>query len=252
MKKAMVFALALVCLLGLFGCGSQAPNAMVPTVQIDGIHYLTTGVQSAATEQKDGFDGTITSTVKGSECPVEDDQSNFGVGFGYQFGAAEGTVELYIDGSWWIYATEEVRDQVQQPEHYMTLEAPPALTVTVGEEKAEAKKGSMDWNSVTEGNSDSLTSANSAQGAEGNIPRLPLDGLTAELYWEVTPDKVFVRCWNETDTESEFVAVKTGNEAGDAYLLQLQDGSYNYEVLAQWENAQTYNGECYYRFDVEK
>ena len=32
------------------------------------------------------MDGEITSTVDGTEIPTEDNQSNFGSGFGYQYG----------------------------------------------------------------------------------------------------------------------------------------------------------------------
>lgn len=38
-------------------------------------------------------DGEITSTVDGSETPTEDNQSNFGTGFEYQYGS-EDTIEI--------------------------------------------------------------------------------------------------------------------------------------------------------------
>ena len=265
MKKAMAFVMVLACLCGLLGCGSQPPpaepNAMIPMVQIAGVTYMTTGVESVSAERRDGFDGKITSSVKGSECPVEDDQSNFGEGFGYQFGAAEGTVDIYIDGSWWIYATEEVRDRIQRPEWYITLENPPALIVTLDDKTVEAKRGTMDWHSRTPAMTDTLTSANSAQSVYGNIPVLKLGSdsdLCAALFWDVKPDSVFVRCWGETgeDERTEFAPVKTGNEAGDSYLIELKDGNYTYKVLAKWEsaweNAKTYGGECRYQFRTEK
>ena len=37
------------------------------------------------------MDGEITSTVDGTEIPTEDNQSNFGSGFGYQYGADDRT-----------------------------------------------------------------------------------------------------------------------------------------------------------------
>lgn len=33
----------------------------------------------------------------------------------YQYGAAEGTIEIYMDGKWCIFATEEVRQDIQFP-----------------------------------------------------------------------------------------------------------------------------------------
>ena len=61
------------------------------------------------------MDGEITSAVDGSEKPTKDNQSNFGTGYSYQYGATEGTIEIYMNGKWWIYATEEVRKEIQFP-----------------------------------------------------------------------------------------------------------------------------------------
>ena len=61
-------------------------------------------------------DGEITSAVKGSERPTENNQSNFGTGYGYQYGVTEGTIEIYMNDKWCIFATEEIRQQIQFPE----------------------------------------------------------------------------------------------------------------------------------------
>ena len=61
-------------------------------------------------------DGTITSSVEGYEQPTQNDQSNFGTGYVYQYGKTDGTIEIKINNLWCIYATEEVRDQIQFPE----------------------------------------------------------------------------------------------------------------------------------------
>lgn len=62
--------------------------------------------------------GEITSTVDGTEKPTKDNESNFGAGYGYQYGSQEGTIEIYMNDKWWIYATEEVRQQIQFPYGY--------------------------------------------------------------------------------------------------------------------------------------
>lgn len=78
----------------------------IPMVMIDGKLYLDTGYCSRA--EKSGMpDGEITSRVDSTEIPEKNDQSNFGIGYGYQFGSEEGTVEIYVHGSWRIFATEE-------------------------------------------------------------------------------------------------------------------------------------------------
>ncbi len=48
------------------------------------------------------MDGEITSTVDGTEIPTEDNQSNFGSGFGYQYGADD-TIEIYMNEKWFVF-----------------------------------------------------------------------------------------------------------------------------------------------------
>lgn len=48
------------------------------------------------------MDGEITSTVDGSQIPMEDNQSNFGSGFGYQYGAEDGIIEIYMNEKWFV------------------------------------------------------------------------------------------------------------------------------------------------------
>ena len=40
---------------------------------------------------------------KGWEIPEENDQSNFGSGYGYQFGFEADTIEVLIDDNWRIF-----------------------------------------------------------------------------------------------------------------------------------------------------
>ena len=67
-------------------------------VVVDGVLYKDTG--KISTELRCGMmDGEITSTV--DTVPVEDDQSNFGTGYGYQYGMSG--IEVSIDGEWHIF-----------------------------------------------------------------------------------------------------------------------------------------------------
>lgn len=73
-------------------------------VVVDGVLYKDTG--KISTELRCGMmDGEITSTV--DTVPEEDDQSNFGTGYGYQYGMSG--IEVSIDGEWHIFEpyTEE-------------------------------------------------------------------------------------------------------------------------------------------------
>ena len=88
---------------------------LIPMVMVDGQLYLSTGYESTVEGRCGVMDGEITSAVDGSEKPTKDNQSNFGTGYSYQYGATEGTIEIYMNGKWWIYATEEAREKIQFP-----------------------------------------------------------------------------------------------------------------------------------------
>ena len=105
--------------------------ALIPMVMVNGTLYLDTGYESDAIERTDHFDGEITSQVDGSERPSVDDQSNFGTGYGYQYGKTEGTIELFMNGKWWIFATEEARQAIQFP---ATEDEPSKFYLTIGSE----------------------------------------------------------------------------------------------------------------------
>ena len=112
----------LLCVLMLTGCVNKQEEpaaeelwALIPMVMIDGKLYLDTGFSSDDDSSTD-FDGEITSAVDQSKQPTVDDQSNFGAGYKYRYGETEGAVEIYLNGKWRIFATEEVRHRMQFPE----------------------------------------------------------------------------------------------------------------------------------------
>ena len=74
-------------------------------VRIDGVLYYDTGAVSDMEYRCGTPDGVITDTTDADALPTEDGQSNFGTGYGYQF-AADGTVEVEIDGEYVIFAAE--------------------------------------------------------------------------------------------------------------------------------------------------
>ena len=88
---------------------------LIPMVMVNGTLYLDTGHESTIEARCGMMDGEITSQVDGSKQPTVDDQSNFGTGYGYQYGATEGTIELFMNGKWWIFATEEARQAILFP-----------------------------------------------------------------------------------------------------------------------------------------
>ena len=86
------------------------------------------------------MDGEITSQVDGNKQPSVDDQSNFGTGYGYQYGATEGTIELFMNGKWWIFATEEARQKIQFPSIEDEISK---FYLTIGSEGVKSIKLSM-------------------------------------------------------------------------------------------------------------
>ena len=81
----------------------QKPVADAPMmVMVDNTLYQSTGEVSTVDGRCGNMDGEITSqTANGTDAPTEDDQSNFGTGYGYQFG--DGTVEVLIDNQWIVF-----------------------------------------------------------------------------------------------------------------------------------------------------
>lgn len=79
----------------------EASGDIAPMVCIDGALYSDTGYVSSAAGCGN-MDGEITSSVDESEWPAENDQSNFGTGYGYQI-AGDGLVLVYMDGQMEIF-----------------------------------------------------------------------------------------------------------------------------------------------------
>lgn len=90
--------------------------ALIPMVMVNGELYLDTGMESSVDGRCGVMDGEITSSVDGTQKPTQDGESNFGTGYGYQYGSREGTIEIFMNEKWWIFATEEVRQEIQFPE----------------------------------------------------------------------------------------------------------------------------------------
>ncbi len=82
-------------------------------VMVDGILYYDTGKESTLEGRCGMMDGEITSSVDASEIPNEDNQSNFGSGFGYQYGF-QNSIDIQMeDGKWIVFqrqGTEYVED----------------------------------------------------------------------------------------------------------------------------------------------
>ncbi len=81
----------------------------IPMVRVNNKLYYDTGRESTLSGRCGTMDGEITSTVDGTEIPMEDNQSNFGSGFGYQYGADD-TIEIYMNEKWIVFEYREVSE----------------------------------------------------------------------------------------------------------------------------------------------
>ena len=285
MKKLMAFVFALALVLGLAACSAQKTQEeeikydLIPMVMVDGKLYLDTGHSNNNIHKCGTFDGEITSMVDGSEKPAADNQSNFGTGYGYQYGATKGTVEIYMNDKWRIFATEEVRQQIQFPKNNAvsqetaTLKEPPALTVVYGENNSiEALRGTSSWMYANEDGTWTGIEADSMHplNAKEYMPYLELlpiitssrSHLKVRMQWDTIPDKVTIRCWSDEywgqyDAESEEISVKvlcidSSDGGAPCFSGELKDGNYVYEVIAEWSSAETYHGNACYSFYTVK
>ena len=96
----------------LLESGEPVLNDRIPMVMADGAMYYDTGRESTVTGRCGVMDGEITSAVERTEVPSENNQSNFGAGYGYQWGPEEGTLEVCMDGKWLVF---ERRVRGRQP-----------------------------------------------------------------------------------------------------------------------------------------
>ncbi len=78
---------------------------LIPMVMIKGKLYLDTGKESDISGRCGVMDGEITSTVEPFEKPTQDNQSNFGSGYEYQF-VDENSIDIYMNGKWMRFEKE--------------------------------------------------------------------------------------------------------------------------------------------------
>lgn len=234
MKQYVSIILSILCILSLMGCGKKTeiePEAsadrtvnktieetdtessdevivggdLIPMVMINGELYLDTGKESSKIERTDHFEGEITSEVDGAEQPTEDNQSNFGTGYGYQYGSQEGTIEILMNDKWWIFVTEEVRQKIQFPTNEETI-------IYNGKEylKSELCDATLHWLELSE--QERMLSS-----------YLPPEFMIFEETWGIT-----LTAENVTSTGATIKCVQSGGEPTG----ELQTGSWF--ILENW------------------
>ena len=89
----------------------EARYDLPPAVMVDGVVYGIAGVEDVPLVGEFIPEGQITSSISYGS-PQENNQSNFGTGYDYRYGAMEGTLEVLIDGERCLFATSEVWERI--------------------------------------------------------------------------------------------------------------------------------------------
>lgn len=131
MKKNILLLAAIILL--TVGCGKQNPNENVKAennsakaneekveaypkaVKVSGIVYEDTGYENSMVTCGTA-DGEIKTAVSEKEMPVNDDESNFGTGYGYQVWE-EGYINVEIDNKWILFKDIELKDDDSIPKY---------------------------------------------------------------------------------------------------------------------------------------
>lgn len=140
-------------------------------VQVNGALYYDTGMTN--NDLRCGMmDGEITSAVAAEEVPSEDDQSNFGKGYGYQYWGKK-VIHINIDGSWCVFQASEAY----------------RLTVTNGNngEMVELERSPKFWDIIEKYNSLDVTKAENQTACMGYNYCLRLYDKEGNLMSTVTP-----------------------------------------------------------------
>ncbi len=152
------------------------------------------------------------------------------------------------------------------------LKEPPALTVVCGDKTVEALRGTTSWIYQNEDGTSTGINVDSMHPLQAKEYMTPLDliptpisaidPLKAYLQWNTIPDKVSVHCWNEeywgqSTAEYEEIPVSilmtdSNIETAPIISVELKDGNYIYEVVAEWNSTEKYNGTAYYSFYTAK
>lgn len=82
--------------------GKTTASAETDSVMVDGKLYCDTGEESKLQGRCGVMDGEISSSVDRFALPEENNQSNFGSGYGYQY-VAENTIEVYRNEKWCVF-----------------------------------------------------------------------------------------------------------------------------------------------------
>lgn len=98
---------------GVDGEGKRTERNYPPMVKVAGVVYKDTGYENAMVTCGTA-DGEIKTTVDGAKKPANDDESNFGKGYGYQIWD-EGYLNVRVNNRWILFKALDLEDHGQIP-----------------------------------------------------------------------------------------------------------------------------------------
>lgn len=266
MKKLIMLALALVCMLELVGCGSAVGGGKKPYKDLDAAQIASATVHLSPPDKTVQIIDIeeLVGYLKGVVIHNEDNSYTEYTGQGVTFTLTmtDGTQTkimaynpfLVIDGVGYktdyepcealnSYANELLNSENAN----IILEAPPALAVVSDNTNMGALLGSYSWQkmngdgTVTETESESLHPLD----CKDLLLTYETTEMTATLNFTESPDRILsVQCWSDehwadSSANSEDVIIR-GN------VIELKPGGYIYEIKAEWDADNGYGGTANY------
>ena len=112
---AAIMLLTIGCSKGSTSEKEVEKEAYPKAIKVSGVVYEDTGYENAMVTCGTA-DGEIKTTVSEKELPVNDDESNFGTGYGYQLWE-EGYINVQIDNKWILFKDIELNDDDSMPKY---------------------------------------------------------------------------------------------------------------------------------------
>ncbi len=276
MKRPNRFFLLLICLAFFTGCAQSAEQPPEETgAAASTIHNTVVKIIDRTKEEGFSYDTALEKFFEDAE------NEYFFSGIYSEYILAE-----YTDGTQRTVAEALAREDMtiadldrfgvryimtpkqQEPPAEMHIpKEPPELTVLCDEKTVTAMRGTSSWTYAQQDGTSVSICADSMHplSAKEHMPVLDLlpsyfshiDPLAAYLHWDITPDTVFVRAWNEADwgaadAAGEELAVKMPAPDFADFTVSLKDGNYIYEVIAEWNTQESFGGTASYSFCTAK
>lgn len=225
-----------------------------PMVMINDSLYQFTGQLHDDALRCGNMDGQITSEVGRFETPVQNNQSNFGTGYDYQYGDSD-SIEVYMpynapdEMHWLIFSKKDASSAPSEP-----LTSAPALVLSDPLASVlnsfELQSGSYTWNcksgeemrGIIACGSHPLDGAPDPDSITLKLPRYNGQNTAAYAFSSQVPaDALTIRQWNKTDIgNTNAAAISVTSVDNPEPYVELAPG-YVYELTLEWkeENLDT-------------